>query len=414
MFWRNDRRQCRGLMTPTLCLAPFFLAFCLAMATMLMLTVLPVNAYAWWFNGDNAPTSSTTTSKKPSLSTSNTAIEATPEGRVKRQAKQTLSANHKQTRQKKPLDNPVLSQRTLKLPAKLPGSKLPVTIPPATLSTPLVSPALPFGNSRLPMTGDAAVNTALPPTATDVPPSTKQKPQASASSTTSTTQTPATLPANTPDSPHIVAYNKGVELFQVAQGQAEKGNLGGQKALLQEAMQHFKRSTQLNPEWVTGYSNMGFVELTLGRYKSAVQYFEDALLHDPRHTNSLNGLATTLTLMGKLTEARAISDRLLAQAPDNTQYWFNRGCLEQKAGVFKAAESYYQKALSLTPTDQRVLFNLGTLAQAQGQWPLARQHFSQAKFNGIDTPVGIEAYRRLQQLPEETAPNGGSLAPVKP
>ena len=210
----------------------------------------------------------------------------------------------------------------------------------------------------------------------------------------------ASTNATTDKDPHadLDEYNKGVELFQVAQGQAEKGNLNGQQALLQEAARHFSASLKLNPQRVEAQSNLGFVELTLRRYRPAVKAFERALAIQPRHPNTLNGLSTAYTLMNQTDKALDAMDQLLKVVPDNAQYWYNQGCILQKARRFNEAEKSYQQALSLNAQDQRTLFNLGTLAEARGKRVEAEVLFTKAKNTGIDTPIGLEAYKRLQAL----------------
>jgi tetratricopeptide (TPR) repeat protein len=208
----------------------------------------------------------------------------------------------------------------------------------------------------------------------------------------------ATLAATPDPAKGIEAYNKGVELFQIAQGQAEKGNLSGQQALLAEAAKQFKLALRLTPNMANAQSNLGFVDLTLRRYSQAIKAFEQALKLDPKHPNTLNGLGTAYTLVNKPSKALATYSTLLNYAPDNSQYWYNRGCVYQKMGQFASAQADYQKALLLTPNDQRTLFNLGVMADDEQHIDEAIARFTQAKNAGIDTPIGLEAYRRLERL----------------
>jgi Flp pilus assembly protein TadD len=261
-------------------------------------------------------------------------------------------------------------------------------------------------NPSLPRNNNAPVNpstvTTTPPRqATGVPPNTRvkkprpwfgEKPLTTPPNKAPITNAPLAIDAD------IDEYNKGVELFQVAQGQAEKGNVNGQQVLLQEAVKHFRQALQLNPKRVESQSNIGFVELTLRRYKPAVRAFEQALRIQPDHPNTLNGLATAFTLLDQPDNALRVLNRLLQVAPDNAQYWFNQGCVLQKTKRFDAARKSYAQALSINPSDQRTLFNLATLAEAQGNQSEAIRLFTQAKNTGIDTPIGLEAYRRLQAL----------------
>ena len=89
-----------------------------------------------------------------------------------------------------------------------------------------------------------------------------------------------------------VDYNKGVELFQIAQVQSEKGNVNGQKQLLKEAIHHFEAALKLNPKLVEAQSNIGFAELTMHQYRRSIEAFQKALSINPKHLNTLNGLST--------------------------------------------------------------------------------------------------------------------------
>jgi tetratricopeptide (TPR) repeat protein len=55
----------------------------------------------------------------------------------------------------------------------------------------------------------------------------------------------------------ITLFNQGVELFQVGQVQAEKGNLNGQRQLLREAVKRFEQALALDSTMVDAQSNIG-------------------------------------------------------------------------------------------------------------------------------------------------------------
>ncbi|MBY0450845.1 MAG: tetratricopeptide repeat protein [Cyanobacteria bacterium] len=223
-------------------------------------------------------------------------------------------------------------------------------------------------------------------------------------------------------SPEITAlqeYNKGVELFQVAQIQAEKGNQKGQKTLLTEAIHHFEKALKLNAQLVEAQSNIGFAQLTLRKYSQAEASFKTALKLNPHHINTLNGLATTQALKGDLDQAVKTFDQLLILIPDNPQYWFNKGSVMQRAGKADEAQKAYEKALALEPNDQRSLFNLATLLHNQGQLMQAKPFYEKAKRISISNPIGLECIHRLEligQGPGQTTPesHSSSEVPAKP
>ncbi len=195
-----------------------------------------------------------------------------------------------------------------------------------------------------------------------------------------------------------VEYNKGVELFQIAQVQSEKGNLSGQKQLLKESITHFEAALKQNPKLVEAQSNIGFAWLTMRQYHKAIEAFQKALVINPRHLNTLNGLSTAYAFDGKIDEAIKTFNQLTTLDPGNAQYFFNKGSVLQRAGRVTDAQLAYEQALKLQPTDQRTLFNLGTLYENEGKFTEARAFYTRAKGVEIGNTIGLEAIQRIEAI----------------
>lgn len=205
----------------------------------------------------------------------------------------------------------------------------------------------------------------------------------------------------------LQTFREGVELFQVAQSQAEKGNVNGQKRLLRQSIKTFEKALSLDPKLVEAQSNIGFAYLTLEEYARATKEFDKALLIQPTHLNSLNGLATTYTLAGKSEEALKTLNTLVQLEPGNPQYFFNQGSVLQKLGRFEEAETSYREALRLDPQDQRSLFNMGTLYENLGNLMEAKHFYQEAKSVAVSNPIGLESIRRLENI-ERLQPKNGT------
>lgn len=168
------------------------------------------------------------------------------------------------------------------------------------------------------------------------PAPTTERPKAPEASTT-----PA---SDSPESQALEPYNRGVELFQVAQIQAEKGNPQGQKALLKEAADAFRKAAALDPKQVNAQSNLGFVYLTLNDYKPAIRAFVDALAVNPNHLNSLNGLATAYALADRLPQSLQTFDRLTTLDPTNPQYFsIAAACCKKRRAQKKLRPPIYRR-----------------------------------------------------------------------
>lgn len=195
-----------------------------------------------------------------------------------------------------------------------------------------------------------------------------------------------------------VEYNKGVELFQIAQIQNEKGNVAGQRKLLKEAINQFNAALKQNPKLVEAQSNIGFAHLTLHDYRKAIEAFEKALTINPNHLNTLNGLSTAYAFNNNIDQAIQTFNKLTTLDPGNSQYFFNKGSVLQKAGRIQEAQQAYQQALKIQPNDQRALFNMGTLYENQGKLEEARPYYEKAKGVEIGNTIGLEAIRRLESI----------------
>ena len=206
------------------------------------------------------------------------------------------------------------------------------------------------------------------------------------------TEQASTLPAG------AVEYNKGVELFQIAQIQNEKGNSAGQKQLLRQAIQHFETALRQNPKLVEAQSNIGFAYLTLRDYRKAINAFEKALAINPQHLNTLNGLSTAYAFNENIDKSIQTFNKLTTLDPGNSQYFFNKGSVLQRAGRVKEAQQAYEQALKIQPNDQRALFNLGTLYENQGKLEEARSYYEKAKGVEIGNTIGLEAMHRLDAI----------------
>ena len=198
--------------------------------------------------------------------------------------------------------------------------------------------------------------------------------------------------------PGAVEYNKGVELFQIAQIQNEKGNASGQKQLLKEAIKHFETALSQNGKLVEAQSNIGFAYLTMHDYKKAISAFEKALVINPKHLNTLNGLSTAYAFNNNIEKAIQTFDKLTTLDPGNAQYFFNKGSVLQRAGRMEDARKAYNQALKIQPNDQRTLFNMGTLLENEGKLEEARGYYEKAKGVEIGNTIGLEAIRRMEVI----------------
>lgn len=90
--------------------------------------------------------------------------------------------------------------------------------------------------------------------------------------------------------------------------------------------------------------NMATVHVFQGDYAKAVDLYRQALMVDPKHHKNRADLITPLILEGRLDEAQREAHRLVADRPDNPEYWNLSGFIFLWQEKEKEALSRFQQA----------------------------------------------------------------------
>lgn len=85
--------------------------------------------------------------------------------------------------------------------------------------------------------------------------------------------------------------DKGVDFF--GQGKCD------------EAIQHYDKAIEINPQYAAAWSNKGAIIGQQGKYDEALQLFDNAIELNPRHAKAWVGKALVLQSLGRTTEADA-------------------------------------------------------------------------------------------------------------
>lgn len=93
-------------------------------------------------------------------------------------------------------------------------------------------------------------------------------------------------------------------------------------------------------------------------FYEALPYFEEALKHNPTHTNALCDCGATLFTLGRFELAFTAFRQALKNAPHNPDTLNGIAICYQAEGNFTKALAYYRKALRFRPDDPRYLYNL--------------------------------------------------------
>jgi len=72
---------------------------------------------------------------------------------------------------------------------------------------------------------------------------------------------------------------------------------------LDEAIRHYARALQLNPNYVAAHVNSGIALAAQGRLEEAIRYYGQALQLNPNSAEAHHNLGNALAAQGKLNEA---------------------------------------------------------------------------------------------------------------
>jgi tetratricopeptide (TPR) repeat protein len=103
---------------------------------------------------------------------------------------------------------------------------------------------------------------------------------------------------------------------------------------------------QLPGETAFSAGNRAFED---GLFIDAINYYEEALNEVPDNLPSQRGIARSLMQLGRLDEALATFNKVIAKEPEFAASYANRGILKDRLGRYQEALTDYERALSLEP-----------------------------------------------------------------
>lgn len=195
----------------------------------------------------------------------------------------------------------------------------------------------------------------------------------------------------------------------------------------------FKKAIAVAPQNSLGYTKLGMWRLMHKDFKGADALFEQALTHNPRDAQAVQGLVSSLQSQKKPDEAIARLTAQIAKTPDMSFYYQLMGALQAAQKDWSGAENslrkaiavdknnitaymslgqleaahksadqaaaVYQDAINANPGDARPYVQLALLQDARGNWQQAEQLYQKALQAQPDFPVAANnlAYLMLQR-----------------
>lgn len=158
-------------------------------------------------------------------------------------------------------------------------------------------------------------------------------------------------------------------------------NLGGylyKEGRIEEAMQHYQKALQIDPNYVEALNNLGIALAAEGRFDEAIENYHKALQINPDFPSTLNNLGIALAGRGQFDEAIENYRKAIQISPNYADALDNLGAALTVKGRFEEALEYYRQVLAIDPAFAEAQNNLGILLTKQGKTAEAIEHYQKA------------------------------------
>ena len=177
----------------------------------------------------------------------------------------------------------------------------------------------------------------------------------------------------------IEHYQKAIQLDpNYAEAQNNLGAALAAEGRFDEAIEYYHKAIQISPNFAYALNNLGMALAARGQFDDAIENYRKAIQISPNFADALDNLGAALTVKGRSDEALGYYRQALAIDPNLAGAHNNLGILLAKQGRTAEAIEYYQKAIELDPAHAEFYYNLGNLLATQGRPAEAIRQFKKA------------------------------------
>jgi tetratricopeptide (TPR) repeat protein len=162
-----------------------------------------------------------------------------------------------------------------------------------------------------------------------------------------------------------VVFGLLVSVARCAEHYRDLGAVFFQQGRLQEAVSHYQRALQIEPDYATAHNELGMALVRLGRLTEAIGHYEQALRIRPDFAEADNNLANALAWSDRLPEAVGHYERALRIKPDFAEAHNNLGVVLTRLGRRQEAIGHLEQALRIRPDYADARHNLEQAQAAQ-------------------------------------------------
>ncbi len=147
-------------------------------------------------------------------------------------------------------------------------------------------------------------------------------------------------------------YNKGVAL-------AKEGKF-------KKALQAFENAIKIDPKFAEAWHNKGVALGRLGKHEKALQAFENAIKINPKFAQTWHNKGVVLGELGRHYEALQAYEHAIKIDPKDTQTWYNKGIVLGELGRHYEALQAYEHTIKIDPKFAEAWHNKGELLYLLG------------------------------------------------
>lgn len=147
---------------------------------------------------------------------------------------------------------------------------------------------------------------------------------------------------------------------------------------IEEAVPHFQKALEIDPNHVSAHNNFGGALASCGRIEQAAAHFQKALESDPTCAEAHNGLGNVLALAGRTGDAIPCFQRALQLKPDLASAHNGLGRALSATGRTQEAERHLREALEINADYAEAHNNLGAVLMRAGRADEAVAEFQRA------------------------------------
>ncbi|MGB3401844.1 MAG: tetratricopeptide repeat protein [Microcoleaceae cyanobacterium] len=147
---------------------------------------------------------------------------------------------------------------------------------------------------------------------------------------------------------------------------------------LSEAVTHYQRALDQNPQNIIAYQELGNIFLKLQKPEQAIQSYQKAVALQPKLPQTYHNLGEAYAQLEQWTEAISVYQTAIQLKPDFSWSYNNLADIYLKLGQWTQAINYYRKAIKLNPNFALSHHNLGEAYSKLEQWEKAISAYQQA------------------------------------